>query len=150
MKTLLLLSALLAAAAASGCNRSVAETGQPHKHTPAATYKEGHGLKLSERGAQFVALKTADVGARTIGSATSVAAIPAEALLRTVKGDFVYVANGEWFLRTQVKLGAADRGWLEVSEGLYEGDRIVVGGTKALWLAEVQAVNGGVGCVDGH
>ena len=41
-------------------------------------------------------------------------------------------------------------GWLEVAEGLYEGDKIVVSGTKALWLAEVQAVNGGVGCAHGH
>ncbi len=150
MKTFLTLFSILTAAAVSGCNRSVAETARVHEHTLAATYKEGHGLKLSERGAQFVALKTGDVGSRTVGAAANVAAIPADALLRTVKGDFVYVANGEWFLRTPIKVGATADGWLEVAEGLYEGDKIVVSGTKALWLAEVQAVNGGVGCAHGH
>ena len=150
MKTFLTLFSILTAAAVSGCNRSVAETARVHEHTPAATYKEGHGLKLSERGAQFVALKTGDVGSRTLGAAANVAAIPADALLRTVKGDFVYVANGEWFLRTPIKVGATADGWLEVAEGLYEGDKIVVSSTKALWLAEVQAVNGGVGCAHGH
>ena len=150
MNTIILILASLAALALSGCNRSVAETVPDHKHTPAATYKEGHGLKLSEHGAQFVALKTADVGSRLFGQAAHVAAIPAEALLRTVKGDFVYVANGEWFLKTAVKIGANDGAWVEIAGGLYEGDRIVISGTKALWLAEVHAVNGGVGCAHGH
>jgi hypothetical protein len=148
MKTLLLFSTLVTAVVFSGCNRSIAET--PHEQTPAATYKEGHGLKLSERGAQFVSLKTADVASRTVGSAAHVAAIPADALLRTIKGDFVYVANGEWFLRTAIKVGASADGWLEIAEGLYDGDTIVIRGTKALWLAEVQAVNGGVSCAHGH
>lgn len=150
MKSILVILSVLTATAISGCNRSVAETALVHEHTPAATYKEGHGLKLSERGAHFVALKTADVASRTVGTVSIVAAIPAAALLRTVKGDFVYVANGDWFLRTAIKVGATAEGWLEVVEGLYEGDKIVVSGTKALWLAEVQAVNGGVGCAHGH
>lgn len=150
MKTLLILLSVLTAAAVTGCSRSVAETAHAHEHTPAATYKEGHGLKLSDRGAQFVALKTAEVGSRSVGTAANVAAIPADALLRTVKGDFVYVVNGEWLLRTSIKVGASDTAWHEVAEGLYEGDKIVVSGTKALWLAEVQAVNGGVGCAHGH
>lgn len=149
MKTIFILSVVLAVIAVAGCNRSIAET-RPHQHTPAATYKEGHGLKLSARGAQFVSLEIADAGTRTIGSSANVTAIPSDALLRTVRGDFVYVANGEWFLRTPIKLGASDGGWLEVAEGLYEGDRIVVRGTRALWLAEAQAVNGGVACIDGH
>ena len=149
MNTLLLL-ALFTTLVVSGCNRSVAKTERAREPIPAATYKEGHGLKLSERGAHFAALETADVASRTVGSAANVAAIPADALLRTVRGDFVYVANGEWFLRTAVKIGGTGDGWLEVAEGLYEGDRIVVSGTKALWLAEVHAVNGGVSCAHGR
>jgi hypothetical protein len=150
MKTTIFFITLFAVAGVSGCNRSAAETAHEHEHTPAATYREGHGLQLSERGAQFVALKTADVSSRTVGPAINVAAIPADALLRTVKGDFVYVANGDWFLRTPIKVGSSDNGWLEVSEGLYEGDEIAVSGVKALWLAEVHAVNGGVSCAHGH
>lgn len=135
--------------AIAGCNRSVAET-ETHVHTPAATYKEGHGLKLSPGGARFVALASADVVMRDVGVAKAVAAIPAGALLRTVKGDFVFVANGEWYLRTPISVGAREGEWLEAREGLYEGDRVVVQGTRDLWLAEIQAVNGGVGCADGH
>lgn len=150
MKPFLIIFILLCASAFSGCNRSAAETAHKPERTPAATYKEGHGLKLSEQGTKFVALKTAEVLSRTVGTAANVAAIPADALLRTVKGDFVFVANGEWLLRTPVKIGASDAAWLEVAEGLYEGDKIVVSGVKALWLAEVHAVNGGVGCAHGH
>lgn len=150
MKTIFI--PLLAATAGllfNGCTRSAAGT-EAHVHTPAATYKEGHGLKLSPGAVQFVALASADVTLRDVGAARGVSAIPADALLRTVKGDFVFVANGEWYLRTPVTIGASDGAWLEAKEGLYEGDRIVVQGTRDLWLAEIQAVNGGVGCADGH
>ena len=49
-----------------------------------------------------------------------------------------------------MKLGAADATHIEIKDGLYEGDTIVVKGTRALSLAEIQALNGGVGCADGH
>ena len=38
----------------------------------------------------------------------------------------------------------------EVGDGLLEGDEIAVAGAQGLWLAELQAVKGGVGCADGH
>jgi hypothetical protein len=151
MKTFLTVSALLSLTlATTGCGDSHAETVHDHVHTPAATYKEGHGLQLSELGAKFADLRIADVSSGPVGAGAHVAAIPAEALLRTVKGDFVFVVNGDWFLRTPVKLGATDGTRWEVAEGLYEGDKIVVSGTKALWVAEVHAVNGGVSCAHGH
>jgi hypothetical protein len=91
------------------------------------------------------------VGIATADFATR---LPTAAVLRTVKGDFVYVANGPWFLRTPVTLGAADSpsapNSFALKEGLYEGDTIVTHGVRALWLAELQATNGGVGCADGH
>lgn len=152
MKTLLI--ALLTAAsllAFSGCNRSSAETLTVAPATkPAAHYKAGHGLQLTPTASQFIGLKTGDVGSRDIGETKSVPAVPTAALLRTVKGDFVYVSNGGWLLRTQVKIGANDGAWFEVKDGLYEGDSVVTHGTQALWMAELQAVNGGVGCADGH
>ena len=107
--------------------------------TPASSYKEGMGLELSEAGAKFIGLETAEYSGR----------VPGEALLRTAKGDFVYVKNGARYLRTPVKAVAVG-GWFEVAEGLYEGDTLAVRGVRGLWLAELHAVNGGVGCADGH
>jgi len=140
----------LTALAVSGCTRSLAEAPLPEAGPAAATYKAGHGLKFSPVAAQIAGLKTGEVGPRDIAGVKGVPAVSAGAVLRTVKGDFVFVINGEWFLRTPVTLGAADGGFHEVKDGLYEGDRIVTQGVRALWLAELQAVNGGVGCADGH
>jgi len=127
---------------ASGCAESHASAGHDHaaEPAPAATYKAGRGLRLSEPALAFAGVGTAEFTGR----------LPAAALLRTARGDFVYVANDGWLLRTPVKLGAGNGVSFEVSDGLYEGDVIAVSGTLALWLAEIQAVNGGVGCADGH
>lgn len=132
------------ATAHSGCSRSAATpaVSSVPAPAPAATYKAGRGLQLSPAATAFVGLQTADVGHRAV--------IPTDALLRTAKGDFVYVANGGWFLRTPVQVGTAEGVWLPVKDGLYEGDVVVTQGARALWLAEIQAVNGGVACTAGH
>ncbi len=154
MKTFLMLAALAAASVIhSGCGQAHAEKDHAHSNPatkPAAVYKAGHGLQLTPIAAAFVELVTADVAAHDFVSTKGAAAIPVAALVRTVKGDFVYVVNGEWFLRTPVKLGGRDASHFAVEDGLYEGDRIVTRGARELWLAELQAVNGGVGCADGH
>ena len=72
--------------------------------------------------------------------------MPAAAVLRTVEGTFVYVENAGWLLRTSVTLGATEGSRCEVKEGLYEGDRVVVEGTRALWLAELHALRAGQAC----
>ncbi len=151
MKTLLL-AALLSSLSfvLSGCGESHANTVAHQEPTPAATYKAGHGVQLTATARQFVGLQTGEVASHTFPKATDVPSIPAEALLRTIKGDFVYVANGEWFLRTPVTIGATDATHVEIKDGLYEGDTIVVKGVRGLSLAEIQALNGGVGCADGH
>lgn len=152
MKThLSLITLALLAAALAGCSPTQAEDDHHHPETAtAAHYKEGHGVRLSPEAAAFVGLATAEVGEQPVGAAGTVPAIPATALLRTVKGDFVYVANGDWYLRTPVTAGTAQGNWIEIREGLYEGDVVVSAAVEALWLAELQAVNGGVGCADGH
>ena len=151
MKTILTLSVLLAVAVlVSGCGETHAQNTRGPEPKPAATYKAGHGLQLTSTSSAFIDVATADVGTRDFADAKGAAAIPADALVRTVKGDFVYVVNGEWYLRTPVKIGASEGAHFAVAEGLYEGDKIVVRGTRALWLAELQAINGGVGCADGH
>lgn len=140
MKTLLLFLAVSALAfGLTGCSESHAAD-HAVEPAPACTYKEGVGLELTPAGSKFIGLNTAEHAGR----------LPEAALLRTAKGDFVYVANGGRFLRTAVKVGAPNPAGFEVTEGLYEGDTVVVAGVRGLWLAELQAVNGGVGCADGH
>ena len=118
--------------------------------TPAVLFKAGRGLQLGATAAQFIGLATAEVAARDLPGAAGAPAIPEAALLRTVRGEFVFVANGGWYLRTPVQSGATAGGWVEIRDGLYEGDTVVAQGARALWLAEIQAVNGGVSCTHGH
>jgi hypothetical protein len=144
------LAALLALPFLSGCGRSAAHAVAAPEPAPAATFKSGRGLQLSPAAMAFIGLQSAEVGARDFGALKGAAAVPVDALLRTAKGDFVWVENGGWFLRTPVKVAATAGGWVAMAEGLYEGDCVVIQGARALWLAEIQAVNGGVGCADGH
>lgn len=76
--------------------------------------------------------------------------IPSEAVLKTAKGDFVFVANEGFYLRTPVRISAGSEGWVLVEDGLFEGDTVVSKGVQGLYLAELQAVNGGTGCTHGH
>jgi hypothetical protein len=141
MKLLFLLLAVFSLALA-GCSRSAAESAtHAAEAPPAAHYKAGRGLQLSPAALAFTGLATADFADGRL---------PAAAVLRTVKGDFVYVANDGWFLRTPVTLGAADANSFVITDGLYEGDTVVTHGARALWLAELSSTNGGVGCADGH
>ena len=152
MKSLLVpLLAIALALLGSGCARSeAAHDHAGHEHAAsAATFKAGHGLQLSPVAARLVGLEIGDVASKSFPSG-EVTAIPVAALLRTVRGDFVYAVNGDRLLRTPVKTGASHDGWIEIAEGLYDGDRLAVAAVRALWLAELQAVNGGVGCADGH
>lgn len=140
----------LAPVAFSGCSRSSAHTATAAQPAPAAVYKAQRGIQLSPVATQTMGVQAGEVAARDLKETKGAAAVPSAAVLRTVKGDFVYVANGEWFLRTPVKLGVTDGAWTEIKEGLYEGDRIVTQGARSVWLAELQAINGGVACADGH
>lgn len=150
MKTLLVATFIvMVALTLGGCGDSRATVAHADP-TPAATYKAGHGVRLTEVARTFAGLVTGDVTSRDFANITGATAIPAEALLRTARGDFVYVTNGDWFLRTPVTTGATDEAYVEIKDGLYEGDSIVVQGARTLALAEIQALNGGVGCADGH
>ena len=79
-----------------------------------------------------------------------VAVIPASALLETVSGHFVYVANGKHYLRTPVTIGRSGGDRIEVADGLYPGDVVVKHPVRPLWYAELQALRGGKACADGH
>jgi hypothetical protein len=150
MKTFLVATLLAAfAIVLGGCGDSHATHVHPDT-TPAATYKAGHGVRLTEPARKFAGLVTGEVMSHTFKGVGETTSVPAEALLRTARGDFVYVTNGDWFLRTPVVTGATDGAHVEIKDGLYEGDSIVVQGARALALSEIQALNGGVGCADGH
>lgn len=76
--------------------------------------------------------------------------IPKQALLKAAEGDFAYVVNGKSLFRTKISVGAQEGDAVEVTEGLYAGDRVVVQPIMSLWLAELQAIRGGKACADGH
>ncbi len=73
----------------------------------------------------------------------AVPAIPESALLRTSEGNFVYAVNGDAYFRTAVKVGSEADGWVEITDGLYEGDRVVTRPVQTLWLIELRATKGG-------
>jgi small nuclear ribonucleoprotein (snRNP)-like protein len=88
------------------------------------------------------------VGARfkaiyELGEAKAVAAVPRSAVLTAAEGPFVYVVNGQHFLRTLIKTGGQNKDWVEVTDGLYAGDKIVSRPVQTLWLTELRAVKGG-------
>lgn len=81
-----------------------------------------------------------------IGSTNPVTIVPRQALLQTTEGDFVYTVNGQRFVLTKVKLGAANERQVEILDGLYAGDKIVVHPVMTLWMTQLHSVNGGDAC----
>jgi hypothetical protein len=80
----------------------------------------------------------------------AVAAVPTSALLKTAEGSFVYAVNGDFYVRTPVKIGVADDKFVEITDGLYAGDQIVTKPVMSLWMAELQVLRGGKACTCGH
>lgn len=117
-----LASAALAVVALGGCfdTHATDEHGQSHDDHAASTYEEGRGLQLTEAAAKFAGIEIAD----------HIGELPPHAVLRTVRGDFVFVQNDGWFRRIP-------------ADHLRKGDRIVVSGIRTLRLVELQAINGG-------
>jgi hypothetical protein len=93
-------------------------------------------------------LQTGTSFTATFASAKSetVIVIPRAALLRAAEGDFVFVVNGEHFLRTPVKVGMERDDAVEITDGLYAGDKVAVQPVQSLWLTELRFVKGGAGC----
>ena len=83
---------------------------------------------------------TATMTATNQEAATS---IPVAALLRSAQGDFVYVANGERLLRTAVTVGGEADGFVQITNGLYAGDRVAVKPVEMLWLSELRLATAG-------
>lgn len=89
---------------------------------------------------QFV---RADVPLESKGA---VVAIPSAALLQCSDGHSVFTVSGEHLTRTPVKVGARNAEFVEITDGLYAGDQVVVQPVMSLWMTELAAVKGGQAC----
>lgn len=81
-----------------------------------------------------------------LDSSESVTSIPRAALLQCSDGYSVYTVSGEHFVRTPVKIGAASADFVEIKDGLYAGDQVVLQPVMSLWMTELAAVKGGQAC----
>ena len=81
-----------------------------------------------------------------LDSNESVVSIPRAALLQCSDGYSVYTVSGEHLVRTPVKVGASNSNLVEIKDGLYTGDQVVLQPVMSLWLTELAAVKGGQAC----
>lgn len=82
----------------------------------------------------------------TLDAAASVVSIPSAALLQCSDGHSVFTVSGEHLVRTPVKVGAANADRVEITDGLYSGDQVVLQPVMSLWMTELAAVKGGQAC----
>lgn len=76
----------------------------------------------------------------------AVVTIPRAALLECSDGNSVYTVSGDNFVRAQVKVGAVSGDLVEIKDGLYAGDQVVLQPVMSLWMTELAAVKGGQAC----
>lgn len=79
-------------------------------------------------------------------SAATVVTIPRAALLECGDGHSVYTVSGEYLVRALVKVGAISGDLVEIKDGLYAGDQVVLQPVMSLWMTELAAVKGGQAC----
>lgn len=108
-------------------------------------HKESEGILLCDATKDSIALKTGEVSERKEGG-TAILVVPKSAILDTTAGTSVFVENGAHYKRTTVKAGRTFGDLVEITEGVYEGDKVVTSGAQVLWLIELRAVKGGKGC----
>ncbi len=84
--------------------------------------------------------------AATRESDGDVATVPRAAVLESSEGPFVYTVSGDHFVRTPVKIGATNGESVEIADGLYAGDQVVLQPVMSLWMTELAAVKGGQAC----
>lgn len=82
----------------------------------------------------------------SLGAEENVVSIPRAALLEASDGYSVYTVSGEGFVRTPIKVGAMNGELIEIKDGLYAGDQVVLQPVMSLWLTELAAIKGGQAC----
>ncbi|MEO8204966.1 MAG: hypothetical protein ABI615_02215 [Chthoniobacterales bacterium] len=83
-------------------------------------------------------------------STGEVVVVPQSALMRNAEGEFVYVINENYYKRTPVDTGSRNDKFVEIKDGLYAGDQIVVAQVAPLWMTELQTLRAGQSCCKGH
>lgn len=73
----------------------------------------------------------------------TVLTVPRSAVLEGAASTFVYVVNSGAYLRTPVTIGARSADFIEITDGLYAGDVVVVTPVDQLWLSELRLTKGG-------
>ncbi|MCI0747672.1 MAG: hypothetical protein L0Y58_19885 [Verrucomicrobia subdivision 3 bacterium] len=114
----------------------------------------GRAAERSAEAAEVIVKVSGDVGppgafvmaALPLEGQRALPAVPESSVLSTATGDYVFVQNGEHFLRTLIKPAGRADGWVGVSDGLLEGDMVVTNGVQVLWCIELQATKGGYAC----
>jgi len=81
-----------------------------------------------------------------LDSDASIVTIPRAALLECSDGHSVYTVSGDNFVRAPVKVGAMSDNLVEIKDGLYAGDQVVLQPVMSLWMTELAAVKGGQAC----
>jgi RND family efflux transporter MFP subunit len=64
---------------------------------------------------------------------TGVLTVPLQAVLESGGEHFVFVQSGDTFNRADVRLGAADDRFVEITDGLVPGDRVVTQGSREVY-----------------
>ena len=82
-------------------------------------------------------------------AATDTLAVPLQAVLTEGAEQFVFVENGDTYARQNVVVGLKDDRYVEIREGLFPGDRVVVRGGYEINAARTATSPQGKGG-DGH
>ena len=64
---------------------------------------------------------------------SEVLTVPVEAIIDDGAGKFVFVKNGNQFVRQDVATGASDDRYVEITDGLYPGDQVVTDGNRQIY-----------------
>ena len=71
--------------------------------------------------------------ALVVKSGREVLTIPVEAIIDDGAEKFVFVKNGNQFVRQDVATGVSDDRYVEISDGLYPGDQVVTDGNRQIY-----------------
>jgi cobalt-zinc-cadmium efflux system membrane fusion protein len=94
--------------------------------------------EINNANGQLKAGMFAELELLTSQALNPVIAIPAIAVVDMQGKKLVYVQNGKSFEPTEVTLGQASDGFVEVKSGLFEGDRIVTEGAPLLYAQSLR------------
>ena len=68
-----------------------------------------------------------------VGPGGEVLSVPVEAIIDDGAEKFVFVKNGNQFVRQDVATGMSDDRYIEITDGLYPGDQVVTDGNRQIY-----------------